>query len=414
MLEVASGSFLSQTSTGTVVAVSGLSFQPKVVLVWGTVRADTDGSDSDSYFCVGASSGGAGGTQRFGMCSYSQNGALLSNTSRALSNTGFIRALTADNVLFLAANLTLLNADGFSINWLTVQASQYEFFYLALGGAELSAFVGTVNTGTGAGTFSRTGVGFQPNLNLFFWDSNSTNSDGVGLTNTIAIAKSSSNGFLSGYREGDALLPTVEKSAQLADRVAVTVGAAAITERISFVSNDSDGFTLNKVDAPSFSKGIGFISLSGLSSALSTFSQKTSTGSQSVTGIPFTPKALLTLTDGLASSASVQANAQVALGCALSSSNRRAAAACGSDNQIVTSLAGRRSTEAAAITILSDGTPTVVAEADFTSFDILSGYTINWGTADATAREIISLALGDAPPSSGDGNSRLLLMGVGG
>jgi hypothetical protein len=41
------------------------------------------------------------------------------------------------------------------------------------------------------------------------------------------------------------------------------------------------------------------------------------------------------------------------------------------------------------------GTPAVNAEADFVSFDA-DGWTLNWITADATARQILALAIGDA------------------
>lgn len=398
MLEVASGSLLSQTSTGTVAAVSGLSFQPKVIMIWGVVRDNSDGDSSDSMICFGASSGG---TQRFAWSQYSVNGAILSDTNKTLVNSMCIRVIGAAAAIFLSANLTTINADGFDLNWTVVQASQYEFFYLALGGNELNARVATVNTGTGTGIFSSTTPGFQPTLNILVWHSAATNTEGVGSATSLGFAKSNTNEYMVANRSSDNVLPTVEKSIQVSSYVINSLSTlGALAERIEFTSNDATGITLNKVDAPSFSKGIGFISLSGLSSQLSTFNQKTSTGTQAVTGIPFTPKALLTFSIARATSASGQANSNYSIGCALSSSNRRAVAACGSDAQIVTSLTGRRSTEAQAITLLSDGTPTVVAEADFTSFDLLTGFTVNWGTADATAREIIYLALGDFIPAA--------------
>jgi hypothetical protein len=50
---------------------------------------------------------------------------------------------------------------------------------------------------------------------------------------------------------------------------------------------------------------------------------------------------------------------------------------------------------AKAITHISGNTPTVDAEADFVSQDS-DGFTINWGTADATARENLYFAFGAA------------------
>jgi len=66
------------------------------------------------------------------------------------------------------------------------------------------------------------------------------------------------------------------------------------------------------------------------------------------------------------------------------------------------------------LTILTAGaTPTLAAEADLTSFNS-NGFTINWGTADATAREIAYLALrGLSSGSSASNHNSLMLLGVG-
>jgi hypothetical protein len=46
--------------------------------------------------------------------------------------------------------------------------------------------------------------------------------------------------------------------------------------------------------------------------------------------------------------------------------------------------------------MMTAGTPTTEAIADLVTLDS-DGWTVNWTTADATAREILALAIGDAP-----------------
>src|SRR3990167_6849512 len=61
--------------------------------------------------------------------------------------------------------------------------------------------------------------------------------------------------------------------------------------------------------------------------------------------------------------------------------------------------ADRRALTTACLTHITAGTPTVNAEATFTSMDTL-GFTVNWTTTDATARENLYLALASAPTAA--------------
>ena len=67
------------------------------------------------------------------------------------------------------------------------------------------------------------------------------------------------------------------------------------------------------------------------------------------------------------------------------------------DLDVVMVNTARGQSEAACLLAISDGgTPTRLALADFTSQNA-DGFTLNWTTADATARQNFYLAVGDSP-----------------
>lgn len=121
-----------------------------------------------------------------------------------------------------------------------------------------------------------------------------------------------------------------------------------------------------------------------------TISQKTSTGSQGYTGIGFQPKALL-LFGGLLTANGTTPHATHSMGFVASSSDRRYSCYVDKDNVTVT-VARRRWSNDKAFGII-DNAGTVLCECDLTSFDS-DGFTLNWGTADATARIIHVIAIG--------------------
>jgi hypothetical protein len=113
------------------------------------------------------------------------------------------------------------------------------------------------------------------------------------------------------------------------------------------------------------------------------------TGNQSVTSVGFLPKALILWTTGQ-TAAGFAANDILCIGYSDGATDR-----CwgrGNDDNVATTNSGRRSA-AKIISIISDGGPTVVAEADLTTFDS-DGFSLDWTTNDANASIIHYLALG--------------------
>jgi hypothetical protein len=58
-LDVAAGSFVSETSAANNSVISGLGFQPKVIMLLATVKTTSDGFTTTSGASVGMASGSA-------------------------------------------------------------------------------------------------------------------------------------------------------------------------------------------------------------------------------------------------------------------------------------------------------------------------------------------------------------------
>jgi hypothetical protein len=123
--------------------------------------------------------------------------------------------------------------------------------------------------------------------------------------------------------------------------------------------------------------------LKGGSFKAGNFTQKTSTGSQGTTGVGFQPKGLLMASSlKVASAAVTTARMAIHVGAGSSSSAR------GAINHLNGGTGVAELVRTQIYTARQDNaTPTLNSAADLTSLDA-DGFTLNYGTADATAREI--------------------------
>jgi hypothetical protein len=129
----------------------------------------------------------------------------------------------------------------------------------------------------------------------------------------------------------------------------------------------------------------------GLYVKVGSFAKITTTGSQTITGLGFQPKAIIFYWSRNTANATAQVPRSQGVGFT-DCTNQRAVAIAEDDNA-GTSNAGRYRTESNVIVILSDGTPTVGSRATFTSCNS-DGFTINWAVSEARADIINYIAIG--------------------
>jgi len=186
--------------------------------------------------------------------------------------------------------------------------------------------------------------------------------------------------------------PQVAKHRQSTQRILSTT--TTFTEA-DFVSFDSDGFTLNYPTAGGSADVFYYLALRGPQFKVSSFNQATSTGNQSITGAGFTPKAsiMISANDVSGNNDAAQAHARASFGWATGTSERSSFWIGETDN--VSPTVARRNIDTTKLIkmMTESASPTVNAAADHVSFDS-DGQTINWTTADGTARQIIVLWIG--------------------
>lgn len=391
------GSFVLNTVTGAQ-AVTGVGFTPKVVLFFMTIEAaDTDDFGASGTMAIGI---GVSATAR-ATIARAQGGASATRTSAVntlvIYSTGGVDIGTAD--------LTSLDADGFTINWSTAPAAAWVVNYIALGGSDLTNVVLKQITAPAAtGNQASTGVGFQPDA-LILISAGLTTASTTSATHAIlglGLAKSSS---------AQGTTSTVDISRIESTSSALITYSAGSTKTLdaALTSLDSDGFTLNFGTTTSGAV-IWVLCLKGGSYAVGAETQKTSTGTKAKTGVGFTPTGILLASVGNTAAAAVDTTTATQLIGAASGATVRGYIWVGDKTAAVDARALNRANLIASYVPSNTSLP-ATSQADLSSFDS-DGFTLNWTTADATAREFIFMAFGNTLATSINPVA-MALMGIG-
>lgn len=393
-LEAKVGIIGSPSSTGYQ-ATTGVGFQPKLLLLWGVNRT-SDGTQNSSVLGFGAA---VSSSARAALSCATRNSVTDTDKFRRHSNTKCVSTMNILGATFEEADLVSFDSDGFTLNWTTVGSGAYWFGYLALGGDLLSAHLKEITSPTSTGTVGYTGIGFQPDALLSMTVGHSTAApDTDSGANTIAIgfgtgpAQRAAAGF--GSDTFDSANRTQVQTAFL--RALDGGGSDELVADID--SLDADGYTLDWTTVDAAARYCWVLALKGGQYAVGNDEQKTSTGTRATTGIGFQPIALFAQSFNNVKNTSILANYRHSLGAA-SGPGERWSTWHGEKDGASTAVADRSNESDEFLQMITEGTPTINAEADLDSFDT-DGFTLNWTTADAVVREFIFLAIGDADVST--------------
>lgn len=396
-LQAYTGSFLTPTSTGDQ-SVTGVGFTPRVIIYF-TNRQEDNNTGSDAFQMIGWDTYDNVGTNGNSRATFANDG--VATTSTVIGWAPGSVGLMVDNTASTALNNSLvsMDSDGFTVNWSAVEASRRPIHFLALGGSSLLAFSGNFDTGLGAANVSVTGVGFQPKITLFLSSRAATASGWSNITPSHIVfgaAVSSSSRWSVGNLSRDNLA-----AAETHQRIEtsfvqfIQIAGGVLQNTLDFVSHDADGFTVDPVTAYTTDTRIAYLCLGGdgLLAAVGTETQKTSTGTKATTGVGFAPHALIFAGNAATSVGASPGGVSAFFGVAASTSDQRACGVSDTDaadpTEVKASTAGSK-----CLHYISGPTPTTDAEASLSSIDS-DGFTLNWTTADGTARYFgwIALAL---------------------
>jgi hypothetical protein len=406
--EVKKGSFACNTSTGNQV-ITGVGFQPKALILW-TALMTAEGFAAENRGAIGM----AVSTSSRRYTAWACNDAVgISDTSLRVDNL-LIGLLSSSGVVDAAADLVSFDSGGFTMNWSDAPGSAWIMHYLALGGSDLTnVFIKTFNTPTASGSVPYTGVGFLPDCLIGLWSLAGTVLPyaGANAVQAVSFASSASAEQSCGFGDEDA--QDISRGRQWLRPLFVRASDAQDGgERLEgdLTSLDADGFTINYTASITFAMPMAVLCLKGGQYKVGTDTQRTSVGTKATNGVGFQPTGLLLLSanavgnaadDATKSKHSIGAVSSGVEGCswfesvdALDTSDTNSSSTTGKVIRTATSVS------------------TIDAEADLSSFDS-DGFTLDWTTADATAREFAYLAFGSEPSPPAEGNLAPVIYGRG-
>ncbi len=417
VLSFKTGQWSGRATVGNDV-ITGVGFQPKVVLIWtGNYDGTNDSIASYFQFGFGAAVDTTAANQR-SIFLYSADAAAISSTAANWDENSVTIPGSASSQGYISA----IGSDGFTVNWTVVDGVPNKMFYVCIGGADVTnTKCGHITSPTAGSTGNQvtSGIGFQPDVVLWFGCGNTAVAERAGMAWGFGMATSSSNQVCSSgvSKNGSANMDCKRYQRSDNTNCFALIDETTTTNKAlegALVSMNADGFTINwtTVASGGASRRIGYIAIKGGNYKVgSTTSPTTGTVpvSKSTSGVGFQPRGLITVSGCSTSSTSIQANNHLSLGGGSSSVDRRC------------SFNGDNDTVAAAVTMSINNTTkiitmytvvatetnsTVNAAADVASMNA-DGFTLSWTTRDANAYEVLYLAVGDTAVVTGAKNLQI-------
>lgn len=239
----------SSVTAGNDQAVSGVGFQPKVVLFWW--GGSTSSVDSVSGATINIGFGAASSSSsRWCAMGISEDAQADSDNLRSHSITECIRCYTDTGTLDGIADFSSMDADGFTLTIDDQFTQDYRISYLALGGSDLTdVYLGNYQTPAATGNHNITGVGFQPDAVLFAssWYAGTSGSTTHSYFSVGWSTASDEQGTV--YQGGVDNQATSYTFGYGYNGECISGRAVTLAIRESFVSFGADGFTLNALEA---------------------------------------------------------------------------------------------------------------------------------------------------------------------
>lgn len=408
----ACGSLTAPGSTGQVTySPTNLTFTPKALLLFGLALTG-DGSSPGAILSIGMA---VSSTSRAHIVYGLDDAAATSNTKRRHDNTKVFAIMDASGTLYDVADFVSFGSGGsggqFTLNW-TAITNSWDFHWIALGGSDISnAAIKELTCPTSTGNVAYTGVGFKPDALIAISAGYQTAppSSADDAISSIGFYHNAAYGEVN-ISSNDNQVAADSNQSQRADHLLdiTDSGIGAGFQRrhsMAVVSLDADGFTLNHDNVTATADYVWVLCLKGGQYKVGSFTEKTSDGTQAVTGVGFTPRGLFMISGGRAANGDFSTGScSLAFGM-VQNTSARATGWVGETAAADPSVADRYQESDKMIALVTEGTPTVVGAADISSFDS-NGFTPNWTSTDGTARIVFYMAFGDGAGTGGGGGGQ--------
>ena len=393
------GTFSQHSTTGNK-AITGVGFEPDVVLFWTNGDGSAPRSSEHARTSIGAMDDSGG---EFLLNVYSQDNVSTSNTTRSTRNDTAAGSYNGSSWAFRYSYVSM-DSDGFTLSCdATDGGTGPTIGYLAIGG--ISAKIIEFNTSMSTGTDAITGAGFEPTGLLLCTTllpaTTSLPDDSADHTLGIGVASASTERGAAAFYSRDALSTTDSSRVIELSQVLTSVAASQSHSdpvEADFSSFDSDGFTLNYGDADSAQRRVFAICLGGVDCYVGSETQKTSTGTKSTTGVGFQPESLFMFSHTATAAGSAVVHSSGTFGFS-DGTDHGSLGWFDSDNRSAVSETSRRQETDRIYSQVGGNQAEVAGEASVSSLDS-DGFTLNWHVSDGNARHLcyMALASSSAPP----------------
>lgn len=405
------GTFAAATTAGNDTVVTGLGFQPKALIVFGTGAASTNAYEAEAIQMFGF----ATTTSDERSQSYrAVDNVSTSDASRGQGGPGGLIYIpnTAGTAVALRGDVISFDSGGFTIDWPVVDGVARNFSYIALGGDDITnagCFSMIVSNVTGL--IDVTTIGFQPDFVMFATVGagafgTNVHAQTTGAKLSVGAANATTDEWAIALNATDAATMSGSslgaKRYQRTDRCLIGLSSSGSLDfEVEFTAFLSNGVRVNVVDAALASYPVIGLALQGGNYKVGAFSKSTAAApaTNDVT-LAFSPAAaLLAATSGAASTA-INPHATLTFGAVDSSGNE---AAQWMDYREVATLpteANKASVTTKAMR-LATGPSTTDAEADGDLTAASNNLRLTWNPNGGTASaEICYVAFGPAASNS--------------
>ena len=402
-LYTAAGSFTTPAATGTFTPVTGLSFQPKVVIFLYSLAT------TDNIIMDGMNIGmGFGVSSALTAATFIRTTNGSQNVDSATRNTRAYAVLSSALGDLNTGYIYSMNSDGFTMYCTNATQSGHYVRWLAIGGSDITgAYVERYTSPTATGSQSLTGVGFAPDFILIATiGSSSTNFSGTSRISIGVAERTGNSQAVHGMYIAQA--STGRRTVYSRSKVIQAPELSTMKLEAGVSSWDSDGVTLNWT-AVDTSAGNNFyvLYLKGGKYKIMNHTQPASTGTQAVSGAGFQPKGLFSFS-GCVASEGFSTGAWSLWGVGSSSAYGHVAGVQADD-----SLRSRDTSYSSYFLgcYTPSGTSTNIdSRATLASLDS-DGFTLSWTTANSPQRLFTTVAFGPSASAGGPARRRVYVTG---
>ncbi len=372
------GDFLVQTTDAVTdtIAITGLGFTPKALILFWTGRDDASNAAGRSDAFPGVAY--VGGTTSRVMSSGKMEDAVgTTDTARYARDDAIVGLIGPGDGEDGLLDLSSFDADGFTVVVDQVFGIDLRIQFLALGGDDLlNVFTGEFLQPAAPGNQSVTGVGFTPSLCMW---------TGVASGGGLPLGPGGNHqlvwgGMIDGTQQGstsaaagngDGTTSSARHSRNGDQAHASTADGGAVNARFEFVSMDADGFTVDHIEADNDRTLFMCLEIEDDAVAMGDLLTTTNPDSIVVTGVGFKPAAVYFFSANNAENGedASTADAIMSVGAATSPTNRGACCYQDRDGLGTSEDSTAINFDQVYLRLSTGASPVIVGSMDLTSMD---------------------------------------------